>query len=206
MHAYVQHHLLACMRLNPCWAVAEQEHQVQRPRQQLPAALLCAHGLQAETAGTATSTAADWAACLWQEYAAARGNEQEAAYNRACACHHLGLLHLAIPLYQRALACPAPQPASGLHALAPAAVLSAATHAGLRLAVRPWRWLLTALSEPRPVYAHLPNLLSCCLQSAATLRGRSLWACGMCCPCHKASCHAHAGRMAAWAHPAALPA
>ena len=38
-----------------------------------------------------------------QRYAALRGNPAEASYNCARALHHLGLVHLAAPLYERAL-------------------------------------------------------------------------------------------------------
>ena len=49
-----------------------------------------------------------------QAYAAARQNDQETAYNLGCAFHQLGLLHLAIPLYERALALPPPTPSAGM--------------------------------------------------------------------------------------------
>ena len=43
-----------------------------------------------------------------QEYAASRRNQQEAAYNIGRAAHQLGLLHLAAPFYERALATEPP--------------------------------------------------------------------------------------------------
>jgi general transcription factor 3C polypeptide 3 (transcription factor C subunit 4) len=46
---------------------------------------------------------------LAQEYAARRGNAQEAAYNLGRAAHQLGLLHLAAPFYERALAAQPPE-------------------------------------------------------------------------------------------------
>ncbi len=49
-------------------------------------------------------------ACRRQEYAALRRNPQEAAYNLGRAAHQMGLLHLAVPLYERALAEPGPDP------------------------------------------------------------------------------------------------
>ena len=48
-----------------------------------------------------------------QEYSLLRGNEQEAAYNMGRAAHQLGLLHLAVPLYERALAAKPPAPSEG---------------------------------------------------------------------------------------------
>lgn len=47
-----------------------------------------------------------------QEYAGRRCNEQEALYNTGRAAHQLGLLHVAVPLYERALAAPAPAASS----------------------------------------------------------------------------------------------
>ena len=43
-----------------------------------------------------------------QEYARLRGNEQEVAYNMGRAAHQLGLVHLAVSLYERALASSPP--------------------------------------------------------------------------------------------------
>lgn len=43
-----------------------------------------------------------------QEYASKRENPQEAAYNIGRAAHQLGLLHLAAPFYEKALACKPP--------------------------------------------------------------------------------------------------
>lgn len=43
-----------------------------------------------------------------QEYASVRRNAQEAAYNIGRAAHQLGLLHLATPFYERALAAEPP--------------------------------------------------------------------------------------------------
>ncbi len=43
-----------------------------------------------------------------QEYAGSRRNQQEAAYNIGRAAHQLGLLHLAAPFYERALATEPP--------------------------------------------------------------------------------------------------
>lgn len=40
-----------------------------------------------------------------QEYAAARGSPQEAAYNLGRAAQQLGLFHIAVPYYQQALRC-----------------------------------------------------------------------------------------------------
>ena len=48
-----------------------------------------------------------------QEYAARRQNAQEAAYNLGRAAHQLGLLHLAVPFYERALDAPPPDPDAG---------------------------------------------------------------------------------------------
>ena len=48
-----------------------------------------------------------------QEYAARRGNAQEAAYNLGRAAQQLGLLHLAVPFYERALEAPPPDPDAG---------------------------------------------------------------------------------------------
>ena len=48
-----------------------------------------------------------------QEYAARRQNAQEAAYNLGRAAHQLGLLHLAVPFYERALEAPPPDPDAG---------------------------------------------------------------------------------------------
>ena len=45
---------------------------------------------------------------LLQGYAAQRCNEQEATYNLGRAAHQLGLLHAAVPLYERVLAAKAP--------------------------------------------------------------------------------------------------
>ena len=49
---------------------------------------------------------------LLQGYAAQRCNEQEATYNLGRAAHQLGLLHVAVPLYERALAAKAPHDSS----------------------------------------------------------------------------------------------
>ncbi len=48
-----------------------------------------------------------------QEYAARRQNAQEAAFNLGRAAHQLGLLHLAVPFYERALETPPPDPDAG---------------------------------------------------------------------------------------------
>ncbi len=56
-----------------------------------------------------------------QEYAALRRNPQEAAYNLGRAAHQMGLLHLAVPLYERALAEPGPDPGHTLDPNAAAA-------------------------------------------------------------------------------------
>ncbi|PSC75147.1 general transcription factor 3C polypeptide 3 isoform X1 [Micractinium conductrix] len=47
-----------------------------------------------------------------QEYSEARCNPQEAAYNLGRAAHQLGLLHLAVPYYERALQTPPPPAAA----------------------------------------------------------------------------------------------
>ena len=47
---------------------------------------------------------------LLQGYSKKRENQQEALYNLGRAAHQIGLLHLAVPLYQRALAAQAPPP------------------------------------------------------------------------------------------------
>ena len=53
-----------------------------------------------------------WKGNCWeataQEYASVRRNEQEAAYNLGRAAHQLGLLHVAAPFYERALAVRSP--------------------------------------------------------------------------------------------------
>ncbi|KAK9844168.1 hypothetical protein WJX81_006772 [Elliptochloris bilobata] len=58
---------------------------------------------------------------LLQEYSARRRNPQEAAYNLGRAAHQLGLLHLAVPFYERALDAPPPDPAPGSGSAADAA-------------------------------------------------------------------------------------
>jgi general transcription factor 3C polypeptide 3 (transcription factor C subunit 4) len=45
-----------------------------------------------------------------QEYSSTRGCPQEAAYNTARAAHQLGLLHIAVPYYERALETAPTQP------------------------------------------------------------------------------------------------
>ena len=47
-----------------------------------------------------------------QEYAEQRGSEQEACYNLGRAAHQLGLLHVAVPFYERALAAQPPPKSS----------------------------------------------------------------------------------------------
>lgn len=49
-------------------------------------------------------------ALLLQRYSKKRENKQEVLYNMGRAAHQVGLLHLAVPLYQRALAAPVPPP------------------------------------------------------------------------------------------------
>ncbi|EFN59685.1 hypothetical protein CHLNCDRAFT_133218 [Chlorella variabilis] len=48
-----------------------------------------------------------------QEYGDARRNPQEAAYNTGRAAHHLGLLHIAVPYYERVLEAAPPAVAAG---------------------------------------------------------------------------------------------
>jgi general transcription factor 3C polypeptide 3 (transcription factor C subunit 4) len=73
--------------------------------------MLCAHHAAAVT--THRSTCACLRACP-QEYERRRGNLQESSYNLARALHQLGLTHLAVPLYERALAA---QPCAGQPAI-----------------------------------------------------------------------------------------
>jgi hypothetical protein len=49
-----------------------------------------------------------------------RPSPQEAAYNIARAAHHLNLLHIALPFYERVLETPPPAARPGLAAAAPA--------------------------------------------------------------------------------------
>ena len=60
---------------------------------------------------TGRTTAAGGACAAAQEYAEQRSSEQEACYNLGRAAHQLGLLHAAVPFYERALAAK-PPPAS----------------------------------------------------------------------------------------------
>ena len=52
-----------------------------------------------------------------QAYSRQRENKQEAYFNLGRAAHQLGLLHLAVPWYYRALAAPVPEPYQGASSL-----------------------------------------------------------------------------------------
>lgn len=52
-----------------------------------------------------------------QAYSRQRENKQEAYFNLGRAAHQLGLLHLAVPWYYRALAAPVPEPYQGAGSL-----------------------------------------------------------------------------------------
>lgn len=49
--------------------------------------------------------------CRLQNYGRQRGNKQEVLYNFGRAAQQLGLMHLAVPWYQQALAAQPPPPA-----------------------------------------------------------------------------------------------
>ena len=76
------------------------------PRQPLTCLLLgcalCQHALSRGAAGDRHGAVLSAFGFL-QRYAALRGHPAEASYNCARALHHLGLLHLAAPVYERAL-------------------------------------------------------------------------------------------------------
>jgi hypothetical protein len=54
-----------------------------------------------------------------QEYERRRGNPQESAFNTGRALHQLGLLHLAVPFYERSLAAAPSAAAAAMEGLAP---------------------------------------------------------------------------------------
>ena len=61
-----------------------------------------------EDASQPCTTAGEDACAAAQEYAEQRSSEQEACYNLGRAAHQLGLLHVAVPFYERALAAKPP--------------------------------------------------------------------------------------------------
>ena len=79
----------------------------------LTALIQCRHGCRGSSGLHCPCETAVIGICIAvQEYAEQRCSEQEACYNFGRAAHQLGLLHVALPFYERALAAEPPSESS----------------------------------------------------------------------------------------------